>query len=94
MGWANATTGPACTNAVSLAPQPVLAGHTPADIARLLTEHPATGNDPDTATAFLAALTGHWHRYARLPAPPGALGLRPYHHRAAAGLALLSHRLS
>ncbi len=59
--WANATTGPARTDAVSLAPQLVLAGHTPAGIARPLAEHPATatGKDPDTATAFLAALTGH-----------------------------------
>ncbi|MFI5887889.1 hypothetical protein [Streptomyces sp. NPDC051554] len=48
-------------------------------------------SSPDTTTAFLAALTGHWHRNARLPAPPG---LCPYQHRAAAGLALLSHRLS
>ena len=91
--WAHATTGPACIDAVSLAPQLILAGHTPADIAHLLHEHPATGNNPDTATAFLAALTGHWHRNARRPAPPGAPGLRPYQHRAAAaGLALLLAR--
>ncbi|MFE3144399.1 phosphotransferase family protein [Streptomyces scopuliridis] len=93
--WAHATTGPACTDAASLAPQLILAGHTPADIARLLRDHPATASSPDTTTAFLAALTGHWHRNARKPAPPGAPGLRVYQHRAAAaGLALLSHRLS
>jgi aminoglycoside phosphotransferase (APT) family kinase protein len=93
--WAHATTGPACVDAASLAPQLVLAGHAPADIARLLQEHPATADSPDTTTAFLAAVTGHWHRNARLPAPPGAPGLRLYQHRAAAaGLALLSHRLS
>ncbi len=92
--WAHATTGPACIDAASLAPQLILAGHTAADIARLLTQHPATSDQPDTTTAFLAALTGHWHRNARKPAPPGAPGLRPYQHRAAAaGLALLSHRL-
>ncbi|MGW2282860.1 phosphotransferase family protein [Streptomyces sp. NPDC001770] len=92
--WAHATTGPACIDATSLAPQLVLAGHEPADIARLLHEHPATAEQPDTTTAFLAALTGHWHRNARLPAPPGAPGLRAYQHRAAAaGLALLGYRL-
>ncbi|WP_105974697.1 phosphotransferase [Streptomyces geranii] len=92
--WAHATTGPACIDAGSLAPQLVLAGHTPADIARLLQDHPATASDPETTTAFLAALTGHWHRNARQPAPPGAPGLRAYQHRAAAaGLALLGYRL-
>ncbi|WP_331759876.1 phosphotransferase (plasmid) [Streptomyces sp. NBC_01525] len=90
--WAHATTGPACTDAASLAPQLVLAGHQPADVARLLREHPATAENPGTTTAFLAALTGHWHRNARRPAPPGAPGLRAYQHRAAAaGLALLSY---
>ncbi|MFI1035185.1 phosphotransferase family protein [Streptomyces sp. NPDC020951] len=34
--WAHATTGPACIDAASLAPQLILAGHTPADIAGLL----------------------------------------------------------
>ncbi|MDX3867228.1 phosphotransferase family protein [Streptomyces europaeiscabiei] len=93
--WAHATTGPACIDATSLAPQLILAGHSPADIARLLQDHPATASDPDTTTAFLAALTGHWHRNARKPAPPGAPGLRAYQHRAAAaGLALLGYRLS
>ncbi|GHE51311.1 phosphotransferase family protein [Streptomyces capitiformicae] len=93
--WAHATTGPACIDAASLAPQLVLAGHAPADIARLLRDHPATGTSPDTTTAFLAALTGHWHRNARKPAPPGAPGLRAYQHRAAAaGLALIGYRLS
>lgn len=93
--WAHAATGPACIDAASLAPQLVLAGHAPEDVARLLRDHPATANHPDTTTAFLAALTGHWHRNARNPAPPGAPGLRAYQHRAAAaGLALLSHRLS
>ncbi|CAM5272308.1 hypothetical protein ACFUV2_09045 [Streptomyces pilosus] len=43
----------------------------------------------------LAALTGHWHRNARKPTPPGAPGLRAYQHRAAAaGLALLGCCLS
>jgi aminoglycoside phosphotransferase (APT) family kinase protein len=93
--WAHATTGSACIDAASLAPQLVLAGHAPADIARLLQDHPATADSPDTTTAFLAALAGHWHRNARKPAPPGAPGLRAYQHRAAAaGLALLGHRLS
>ncbi|WSQ14967.1 aminoglycoside phosphotransferase family protein [Streptomyces sp. NBC_01231] len=93
--WAHATTGPACIDAVSLAPQLILAGHTPADVARLLRDHPATASSPDTTTAFLAALTGHWHRNARKPAPPGAPGLRAYQRRAAAaGLALLGYRLS
>lgn len=93
--WAHASTGPACIDAASLAPQLVLAGHTPADIARLLRDHPATAGSPDTTTAFLAALTGHWHRNARKPAPPGAPGLRTYQHpAAAAGLALLGYRLS
>ncbi|KPI06087.1 aminoglycoside phosphotransferase [Actinobacteria bacterium OK006] len=94
--WAHATTGPACIDAASLAPQLVLAGHAPADVARLLRYHPATASSPDTTTtAFLAALTGHWHRNARKPAPPGAPGLRAYQHRAAAaGLALLGYRLS
>ncbi|MDI5969439.1 phosphotransferase [Streptomyces sp. SL13] len=91
--WAHATTGPACIDAASLAPQLILAGHAPADIATLLQEHLAASN-PDTTTAFLAALTGHWHRNARKPAPPGAPGLRTYQHRAgAAGLALLGYRL-
>ncbi|MGW1364514.1 phosphotransferase [Streptomyces chartreusis] len=93
--WAHATTGPACVDAASLAPQLVLAGHAPADIAGLLQDHPATASDPETTTAFLAALTGHWHRNARKPAPPGAPGLRAYQHRAAAaGIALLGYRLS
>lgn len=93
--WAHATTGPACIDAASLAPQLVLAGHAPTDVARLLRDHPATADSPDTTTAFLAALTGHWHRNARKPAPPGAPGLRAYQHRAAAaGLALLDYRLS
>ncbi|WP_055533900.1 phosphotransferase family protein [Streptomyces graminilatus] len=92
--WAHATTGPACIDATSLAPQLILAGHSPADIDRMLHEHPATSSNPDATTAFLAALTGHWHRNARRPAPPGAPGLRAYQHRAAAaGLALLGHRL-
>ena len=69
-------------------------GHAPADIAHLLHQHPATASNPETTTAFLAALTGHWHRNARKPAPPGAPGLRNYqHHAAAAGLALLDYRL-
>ncbi|MEU5298607.1 phosphotransferase family protein [Streptomyces umbrinus] len=93
--WAHATTGPACIDAASLAPQLVLAGHTPADIAHLLRDHPATATSPDTTTAFLAALTGHWNRNARKPAPPGAPGLRAYQQRAAAaGFALLGYRLS
>ncbi|CAM5658407.1 hypothetical protein GCM10010261_62260 [Streptomyces pilosus] len=93
--WAHASLGPACIDAASLAPQLILAGHTPADIARLLRDHPATANSPDTTTAFLAALTGHWHRNARKPTPPGAPGLRAYQHRAAAaGLALLGYCLS
>ncbi|MEU0074067.1 phosphotransferase [Streptomyces sp. NPDC006332] len=93
--WAHATTGPACIDAASLASQLVLAGHTPQDVTRLLRDHPATADSPDTTPAFLAALTGHWHRNARKPAPPGVPGLRAYQHRAAAaGLALLSFRLS
>lgn len=92
--WAHATIGPAVVDAVSLAPQLVLAGAHPEDIARALDEHPATAAHPATATAFLVALTGHWHRNARRPAPPGAPGLRAYQHRAAAaGLALLVPRL-
>ncbi|MFD9359729.1 phosphotransferase family protein [Streptomyces sp. NPDC060031] len=92
--WAHATTGPACIDAVSLAPQLVLAGHTPQDVARLLDEHPASATEPLASTAFLAALTGHWHRNARLPSPPGAPGLRAYQQRAAAaGLTLLGPRL-
>ncbi|MGW5353374.1 phosphotransferase family protein [Streptomyces sp. NPDC004031] len=91
--WAHATTGPACIDAVSLAPQLILAGADPDDVARTLTTHPAAAHHPDTATAYLTALTGHWHRSARLPAPPGAPGLRDYQHRAAAaGLALLVRR--
>jgi hypothetical protein len=94
-GLGHATTGPACIDTASLAPQLILAGHTPEDVARLLRDHPATASSPDTTTAFLAALTGHWHRNARKPAPPGAPGLRTYQHRAAAaGLALLSYRWS
>lgn len=93
--WAHATTGPSCIDAASLAPQLILAGHAPAEIAGLLHEHPNTASNPDTTTAFLAALTGHWHRNALEPAPPGAPGLRTYQHRAAAaGLALLGYRLS
>lgn len=68
--WAHASTGPACIDAASLAPQLILAGHAPADIAGLLRDHPATASSPDTTTAFLAALTGHWHRNARKPVPP------------------------
>ncbi|MFD6531259.1 aminoglycoside phosphotransferase [Streptomyces sp. NPDC060184] len=92
--WAHATTGPACVDAVSLAPQLVLAGHEPAAVARLLDEHPAATADPEATTAFLAALCGHWRLNARRPAPQGAPGLRPYQNRAAAaGLAVLLHRL-
>ncbi|MFE9851456.1 hypothetical protein ACFYPN_22060 [Streptomyces sp. NPDC005576] len=58
-------------------PQLVLAGHTPQNIARLLDEHPAAATDPLASTAFLAALTGHWHHNARLPAPPGAPASAP-----------------
>ncbi|MFE9492504.1 MULTISPECIES: phosphotransferase family protein [unclassified Streptomyces] len=76
--WAHATTGPACIDAASLAPQLILAGHTPADIARLLRDHPATASSPDTTTAFLAALTGHWwHHNARKPAPPAPRDCAP-----------------
>ncbi|MGW2281505.1 hypothetical protein [Streptomyces sp. NPDC001770] len=76
------------------APRRVLAGHEPAAVARLLAEHPAAAADPEATTAFLAALCGHWHLNARRPAPPGAPGLRPYQHRAAAaGLAVLLRRL-
>jgi aminoglycoside phosphotransferase (APT) family kinase protein len=92
--WAHAITGPACLDAVSLAPQLILAGHDVAGVAAVLHEHPTASSAPQTATAFLTALTGHWHRNARRPAPPGAPGLRTYQHRAAAaGLALLGHRL-
>ncbi|SEO74192.1 Predicted kinase, aminoglycoside phosphotransferase (APT) family [Actinacidiphila rubida] len=92
--WAHATTGPACIDAVSLAPQLILAGARPGDVAKALETHPASASDPDTATAFLTALTGHWQRNARLPSPPGAPGLRAYQHRAAAaGLSLLVQRL-
>ena len=93
--WAHATTGPACIDAVSLAPQLILAGHTPKDITRLLDNHPAPATDPQASTAFLAALTGHWHRNARQPAPPGAPGLRAYqHHAATAGMTLLELRVT
>ncbi|CAL9333782.1 hypothetical protein SUDANB132_00127 [Streptomyces sp. enrichment culture] len=44
--WAHASLGPACIDAASLAPQLILAGHTPADIACLLRDHPATANSP------------------------------------------------
>ncbi|MFG3026549.1 hypothetical protein ACGFZQ_50115 [Streptomyces sp. NPDC048254] len=88
MDWAHASRGPACIDAASLAPQIVLAAHAPANIARLLRDHPAT------TTAFLAALTGHWHRNAHQPAPPAPTGLRAYQQRAAAaGLALLDYHL-
>lgn len=43
----------------------------PQDTARLLDERP-TATDPLAFTAFLAALTGHWHRNARQPAPPAS----------------------
>ncbi len=77
-----------------LAPQLILAGARPGDVAKALETHPASASDPDTATAFLTALTGHWQRNARLPSPPGAPGLRAYQHRAAAaGLSLLVQRL-
>ncbi|MFE3270968.1 phosphotransferase family protein [Streptomyces sp. NPDC059215] len=93
--WAHATTGPACIDAASLAPQLVLAEHVPEDVARLLRDHPATANSPETTTAFLVALAGHWHRDARKPTPPGAPGLRAYQHRAAAAsLAVIRLRLS
>ncbi|MGW4914265.1 hypothetical protein [Streptomyces sp. NPDC004270] len=92
--WPHASRGPACIDAASLAPQLVLAGHAPVNIARRLRDHPATADHPATTTAFLAALTGHWHRNARQPAPPGAPGLRAYQQRAAAaGLALLDYHL-
>ncbi|MFE9387579.1 aminoglycoside phosphotransferase family protein [Streptomyces sp. NPDC007025] len=92
--WAHATHGPAAVDAVSLAPQLVLAGHHPRDTARTLTSHHALAPDPAPGLAFLAALTGHWQRNATLPAPPGAPGLRPYQQRAAAaGLSLLHHLL-
>ena len=88
--WAHAATGPACVDIVSLAPQLVLAGHDPHRVARLLHEHPAA-NDQLTATALLAALTGHWQRNSLLPAPPAAPGLRIYQeHAARAGLAVLA----
>ncbi|MFE6104695.1 phosphotransferase family protein [Streptomyces laurentii] len=93
--WAHATTGPSCIDAASLAPQLILAGHQPADVDRLLRVHPATAANPDVTTAFLTALTGHWHHNARKPEPRGAPGLRVYQRRAAAaGLTLLRHRLS
>lgn len=92
--WAHATTGPACIDPVSLAPQLVLAGHEPAAVARLLDERSATAAAPEATTAFLAALCGHWHLHARKPEPSGAPGLRAYQHRAAAaGLAVLLRRL-
>ncbi|MER5978568.1 hypothetical protein ABT142_18930 [Streptomyces sp. NPDC001857] len=92
--WAHAPTGPACIDAASLAPRLILAGHAPADVARLLRDHPAASS-PETTTAFLAALTRPWHRNARKPVPPDAPGLRPYqHYAAAAGLALLIRCLS
>ncbi|GFH75198.1 hypothetical protein ACIPPN_27035 [Streptomyces diastaticus] len=63
-------------------------------MAALLRDHAATATSPATTTAYLAALTGHWHRNARRPAAAGAPGLRTYQHRAAAaGLALLMTRL-
>lgn len=39
-------------------------------VVSLAVRHPATADHPDTTTAFLAAITGHWHRNARNPAPP------------------------
>ncbi|WP_344495811.1 hypothetical protein [Streptomyces enissocaesilis] len=75
--WAYVTTGPAFIDAASLAPQLILAGHAPAGIARLLRDYPATAISPDTTTAFLAVLTGHWHRNTRKPAPPAPLDCAP-----------------
>lgn len=68
--WAHVTSGPACIGAAFLAPQSILAGHLPADVARLLRDQPADASRPATTTAFLVALTGHWHRNARQPALP------------------------
>lgn len=93
--WAHATTGPACIDAVFLAPSSSSPGTPQQDVARLLDEHPATATDPLASTAFLGALTGHWHCNARLPTPPDAPDLRAYQHRAAtAGIALLMLRVS
>ncbi|MFD7868169.1 phosphotransferase [Streptomyces sp. NPDC059783] len=92
--WAHATTGPACTDAASLAPQLVLAGHTPASIAPSWTNTPppppaprrpprSSPHSPDTGTATPDC------PHPRRP------GLRPYQHRAAAaGLTVLNYRLS
>ncbi|MFD5521981.1 phosphotransferase [Streptomyces sp. NPDC127066] len=66
--WAHATTGPTRVDAASHAPQLILAGHTPVDIARPLRDHPTAAGRPDTTTAFLAALAGHWHRPQTRPA--------------------------
>lgn len=89
--WAHAALGPACVDAVSLAPQFVLAGHDPRRVARLLREHPAA-HEVEASAAFLAALTGHWQRNSLLAAPPAAPGLRGYQRAAArAGLAVLDH---
>ncbi|MYS80767.1 phosphotransferase family protein [Embleya scabrispora] len=82
--WAHATLGPGWVDLASLAPQLVLAGHRPVDVADLLTGHPLTGNAPDGVDAFLAALTGHWERGSRQGDPARAPGLRAYQRRAAA----------
>lgn len=64
----------------------------------LLRRHPERhdpgpgGHHRAGATAFLAPLRGRGRLNARKPAPSGAPGLRPYQHRAAAGLAVPPRR--
>ncbi|MEK8141529.1 hypothetical protein NKH18_00025 [Streptomyces sp. M10(2022)] len=93
MDWAHATTGPACIDAASLAPQLILAGHAPADVARLLRDHPPPpptrtpprrSSQPSPATGTATPARPH----------PGARGCAYQHRAAAAGLALLDYRLS
>ncbi|MCX4902759.1 phosphotransferase family protein [Streptomyces sp. NBC_00878] len=58
--WAHATTGPACIDAASLAPQLILAGHTPADIARCsaITPPPPAAPTPPQRSSPRSPATG------------------------------------
>jgi hypothetical protein len=85
VGWRYPARGAAWLDLVSLVPHLLVEGNEPADIDRLLRRRPALRGVPAWAvTGFGVALAGHAERTCRLPAPPGAAGVRAYQRSLAA----------
>ncbi len=92
--WAQPVRGAAWVDVADLVPHLILAGHTPADAEKALTDVAVwRDTDPDVITSYAAAFAGYWTRMSYRPAPPGVPNLRGYQARAArAAIGWTAHR--